>query len=48
MEKSFHIVFCSNSESSVKKTIEFLEEKKYYVTFAKSEGELLSILKEIF
>jgi two-component system alkaline phosphatase synthesis response regulator PhoP len=47
MANSFHIVFCSNSESSVKKTIEFLEEKKYSITFAKSEGELLSILKEI-
>lgn len=46
MAQSFHIVFCSNSQSSVKKTIEFLEEKKYDVTFAKSEKDLLIILKD--
>jgi DNA-binding response OmpR family regulator len=40
MAKSFHIIFVSNAESSVKKTIEFLEEKKHKVTFAKSEEDL--------
>ncbi len=46
MAHSFHIVFCSNAESSVKKTMEFLEEKKYHVSLAKSEEDLLTILKE--
>lgn len=46
MEHSFHIVICSNTESSVKKTIEYLEEKKYQVTFAKSEDDLQVCLKQ--
>jgi DNA-binding response OmpR family regulator len=44
MAKSFHIIFVSNTESSVKKTIEFLEEKKHKVTFAKSEEDLYHLL----
>jgi DNA-binding response OmpR family regulator len=44
MAKSFHIIFVSNAESSVKKTIEFLEEKKHKVTFAKSEEDLYHLL----
>jgi len=40
MAKPFHIVFVSNVESSVKKTIEYLEEKKHKVTFVKSEEDL--------
>ena len=46
MAHSFHILFCSNSELSVKKTMEFLVEKKYHVSLAKSEEDLLTILKE--
>ncbi|MBC7694817.1 MAG: response regulator transcription factor [Burkholderiales bacterium] len=47
MSQYFHIIICSNSESSVKKTKEYLEEKKYKVTFAKSEDDLqLSIKQE--
>jgi DNA-binding response OmpR family regulator len=46
MAHSFHIVFCSNTESSIKKTMEFLEEKKYHVSLAKSEEELFNTLQE--
>lgn len=45
MVLSFHIVIVSNSESSVKKTAEYLEEKKYKVTFVKSEEELHTLIK---
>ena len=46
MSQYFHIIICSNSESSVKKTKEYLEEKKYKVTFAKSEDDLQFSLKQ--
>ena len=44
MSKSFHIAICSNSETTIKKTMEFLEEKKYKITVVKSEEELLHSL----
>lgn len=44
MSKSFHIAICSNSETTIKKTMEFLEEKKYKISFVKSEEELLHSL----
>jgi two-component system alkaline phosphatase synthesis response regulator PhoP len=44
MSKSFHIAICSNSETTIKKTMEYLEEKKYKITFVKSEEELLHSL----
>ena len=40
MSQSFHIVICANSESLVKKTIDYLEEKKYDVTIALEEEKL--------
>jgi two-component system alkaline phosphatase synthesis response regulator PhoP len=46
MPQSFHIVICSNTESSIKKMTEYLEEKKYKVTFAKSEDDLNLLLTE--
>ena len=46
MPQSFHIVICSNTESSIKKTIEFLEEKQYKVSFAHSDEELYALLHE--
>lgn len=46
MVQSFHILICSNIESSVKKTMDYLEEKKYGVTFAKTEDDLHNILKQ--
>lgn len=46
MTHSFHIVICSNTESSVKKTMDYLEEKKYHVTFAKTEEDLLACIKK--
>lgn len=44
MNKEFNIVICSNSEPSIKKIVEFLEEKKYTVSFVKNEEELLKQL----
>jgi two-component system alkaline phosphatase synthesis response regulator PhoP len=44
MNKDFNIVICSNSEPSIKKIVEFLEEKKYAVAFVKNEEELLKQL----
>lgn len=44
MQQSFHIVFVSNSESSVQKTADYLEEKKYKVSFVKSEEDLIDSL----
>lgn len=44
MQQSFHIVFVSNSESSVQKTADYLEEKKYKVSFVKSEEDLIDFL----
>ncbi len=46
MNKNFHIVICSNSEPSIKKIIDFLEEKQYLVSFAKTEEELLNTIKK--
>lgn len=37
-------MICSNSEPSIKKIVEFLEEKKYAVVFVKNEEELLKQL----
>jgi two-component system alkaline phosphatase synthesis response regulator PhoP len=45
MNKDFNIVICSNSEPSIKKIIDFLEEKLYSVFFAKNEEELLKYIK---
>lgn len=45
MNKDFKIVICSNSEPSIKKITDFLEEKKYSVFFARNEEELLKQLK---
>lgn len=44
MAKSFYIVICSNTESSVKKTMEYLEEKKYHIVHVQKEEELLTLL----
>ena len=46
MPHPFHIIICSNTESSIKKTAEYLEEKKYQVSFAKSDEDLHSSLKK--
>jgi len=45
MSQPFHIIICSNTESSVKKTIEYLEEKNYAVTFAQSDEDLYQSIK---
>lgn len=44
MPQSFQIIICSNTESSIKKTVDYLEEK-YQVSFAKSDEDLYSSLK---
>jgi len=46
MTHPFHIVICANSESSVKKIIDFLEEKTYRVSFVKNEEELLATIRK--
>lgn len=46
MPQSFQIIICSNTESSIKKTADYLEEKKYQVSFAKSDEALYSSLKK--
>ncbi len=46
MNKGFNIVICSNSESSIKKIIDFLEEKLYNVSYAKNEEDLLKQIKK--
>ena len=46
MSQPFQILICSNTESAVKKTIEYLEEKKYLVSFAKSDEDVYSSLKK--
>jgi len=46
MPQSFQIIICSNTDSSIKKTAEYLEEKKYQVSFAKSDEDLYSSLKK--
>ncbi len=45
MTHSFNIAICSNSETSVKKLIDYLEEKNYSVFFVKIENELIHSLK---
>ena len=44
MQQTFHIVFVSNSETSIKKTIDYLEEKKYKVSLVNSEEALYHLL----
>lgn len=44
MPKSFHIIICSNTELSIKKTMEYLQEKKYKITYAKSDEDLYSLI----
>ncbi len=44
MQQAFHIVFISNSETSIKKTIDYLEEKKYKVSLANTEEALYYLL----
>lgn len=46
MSQPFHIIICSNAESSIKKTKEYLEEKNYNVTVSKSEDDLHLSLKQ--
>jgi len=46
MNKGFNIVICSNSESSIKKIIDFLEEKLYNVSYTKNEEDLLKQIKK--
>ncbi len=46
MKNSFNIIICSNAESQVKKSIEYLEEKNYGVFFIKNEEELHSRMTE--
>jgi two-component system, OmpR family, alkaline phosphatase synthesis response regulator PhoP len=46
MTHSFQIIICSNSDSFIKKTAEYLEEKKYKVVFAKSDEDLFQLLKK--
>lgn len=44
MNTDFHIVICSNTEPSIKKMMDFLEEKNYEVIYVKNEEELLNVL----
>jgi len=46
MKHSFNILICSNAESQVKKSIEYLEEKDYGVFFIKNEEELFDKLNQ--
>lgn len=46
MPQSFHIIFCSNTESSIKKTTDYLEEKNYTVSVAQSDEDLFVLLKK--
>jgi len=46
MARYFNIVICSNTESLMKKTMEYLLEKKYNVTLAKSEEDLIELIKQ--
>lgn len=46
MKQSFNIVICSNTESHIKKTIEYLEEKNYKVFYAKTEEELFDTISQ--
>lgn len=45
MPQPFNIIVCANTESSVKKTIEYLEEKSYAVTFAQSDEDIYQAVK---
>ncbi len=44
MQQAFHIVFVSNSEVSIKKSIDYLEEKKYKVSLVNTEEALYHLL----
>lgn len=46
MPNSFHIVILSNNESLLKKTVEFLIEKGYKVTLAKSDEDLYLLINK--
>lgn len=46
MALPFNILICSNSETSMKKTVDFLEEKQYKVSFATSEENLHQALRD--
>ena len=47
MALPFNILICSNSETSIKKTVDYLEEKQYKVSFATSEENLHQTLKDV-
>ncbi len=44
MIQGFNIIICSNSETTVKKTVEYLEEKHYTVFFVSTEKELIKTI----
>lgn len=44
MNNIFNIVFCANQESSVSKTISYLNEKHYTVFFANTENNLFQVI----
>ncbi len=46
MALPFNILICTNSETSIKKTVDYLEEKQYKVAISKSEDDLLLSLKQ--
>jgi two-component system, OmpR family, alkaline phosphatase synthesis response regulator PhoP len=46
MSKSFHIVFCANSISTVNASIDFLRQKNYEISFANTEDELILLLSK--
>lgn len=46
MQETFNIAVCSNNDSSLKKVVEFLEEKKYKTFFCQKEEELVKLLKQ--
>lgn len=46
MPQSFQIIICTNTESVMKKTMEYLEEKKYHVSLAHSDEDLYATLKK--
>ncbi len=48
MPKSFHIVICSNLGTPIKKTVDFLLEKNYTVTIAKSDEDAIYLIKNKF
>ena len=44
MPQKFNIVICSNNDSSIKKIVDYLEEKNYAITLANSDEHLYSLL----